>query len=241
MEPMTVGEIINWLEDNASKADREGMARFGIATNRAFGVSNAQLRPFAKTIGKDHERARLLWETGWRETRLLAIFSDEPKKVTAAQAWKMAEEFNSWEIVDHAADLFVEAGLIDELVPYFALDEREYARRTAFAMIAIAAVHQKKRRDEDFLNYLPLIETFATDPRNFVKKAVNWALRQIGKRSKALHGPALTLAQNLAQSNDKAARWIGKDAERELTNPKTVAMIGEKKTVANRNAILGKN
>lgn len=236
---MTLDEIINWLEDNGSPDNRIGMARFGIDTNKAFGIPNASLRPFARELGKDHERARQLWKSGWREARLLAIFTDEPKKVTAAQAWQMADDFNSWEIVDHAAALFVDAGLTEELIPYLPLDEREFVRRTAFAMIAFAAVHQKKRSDADFLNYLPIIETFATDPRNFVKKAVNWALRQIGKRSKLLHTPALELAIKLASSNANAAKWIGKDAQRELTDPKTVAMIGEKKTVANRNAILG--
>ncbi len=237
---MTIDEIINWLEDNASKTNREGMARYAIATDKAFGVPNALLRPFAKSLGKDHERARELWESGWREARLLSIFTDEPKKMTAAQATKMANAFTSWEIVDHASALFVEAGLIDELVPFFALDEREFVRRSAFSMIANAAIHQKKRDDKDFEGYLPLIEQFATDPRNFVKKAVNWALRQIGKRSKQLHPPALELATKLANSSDKSAQWIGKDAVRELMDPNTVAMIGEKKTVANRNAILGK-
>jgi 3-methyladenine DNA glycosylase AlkD len=236
---MTLDEIINWLEDNGSPDNRTGMARFGIDTYKAFGISNANLRPLAKELGKDHERARQLWKSGWREARLLAIFTEEPKRVTAAQAWKMADDFNSWEIVDHAAGLFVEADLTEELIPYLALDEREFVRRAAFAMIAFAAVHQKKRRDADFLDYLPLIETFATDPRNFVKKAVNWALRQIGKRSQLLHRPALELATILASSTDNAAKWIGKDAQRKLTDPKTVAMIGEKKTVANRNAILG--
>ena len=238
---MTIDEILNWLEDNRSKTNCQGIARFAIATDKAFGVSNADLRPYAKTLGKDHERARQLWETQWREARLLSIFTDEPHEGTSAQAWKMADAFNSWEIVDHASALFVEAGLIDELVPYFALNEREFVRRAVFAMIASAAVQQKKRRDDDFLTYLPLIEQFSTDPRHFVKKAVNWSLRQIGKHSKSLHVPVLELATKLANSSDKTARWIGKDAMRELTDPKTVAMIGEKKSVANRNAILSRS
>ncbi len=238
---MTAAEIIDWLEDNASLDNRTGMARFGIDTTKAFGVSNATLRPFAKSLGKDHERSRQLWESGWRETRLLAIFTEEPQKVTAAQAWKMAGDFNSWEIVDQSAALFVEAKLTEELIPYLALDEREFVRRTAFAMIATAAVHQKKRRDEDFLDYLPLIEQFSNDPRNFVKKAVNWALRQIGKRSLFLNAPSLELANKLMISKDKSAQWIGKDAVRELSDTKTLAMIGQKKTPANRQALLGKS
>jgi 3-methyladenine DNA glycosylase AlkD len=225
---MTIDEICNWLEDNGSQAHREGMERFAITSGKAYGVAIPILRDFAKSLGKDHDRARLLWMTQWREARLLAIFTDVPNKVSAVQAQKMAEDFDSWEMVDQAAGLFVEAEMLDELVYYFALNEAEFIRRTAFAMIAVAAVHQKKRQDRDFLTYLSLIEQFANDPRNFVKKAVNWSLRQIGKRSITLHQPALDLATKLSLSSAKSAQWIGKDAVRELTNPKIVAMIGAK-------------
>lgn len=204
------------------------MARFGITTDKAFGVGNAELRPFARTLGRNHDRALALWQTGFREACLLALFTAEPDRVGAAQARAMATEFNSWEIVDTAADLFTEAGLLDELAPEFAADDREFVRRTAFAMIAWGAVHLKKRDDADFLNWLPLIETHARDPRNFVRKAVNWALRQIGKRSMGLHGPALALAEKLAASQDKAARWVGKGAVKELTDPETLDRISRK-------------
>jgi len=236
----TVPDILAWLEEHGSAANIAGLARFGITTVKAFGVGNAVLRPFAKTLGRDHERALALWETGYREARLLARFTDEPQRVSPAQARAMATDFDSWEIVDTAADLFVEAGHLVELVPEFAADNREFVRRTAFAMIASAAVHLKKRDDADFLSFLPLIEQHARDPRNFVRKAVNWALRNIGKRSLACHGPALALAGKLAASQDKTACWIGKDAVRELTDPDRVAMIGKKKTPANRRTVLGK-
>jgi 3-methyladenine DNA glycosylase AlkD len=172
------------------------MGRFGINTQKAFGVGNTTLRPFARTLGRNHERALELWRTGIREARLLALFTEEPARVSPDQARAMSNDFNSWEIVDHASDLFVDAGHLDELVPEFAADDREFVRRTAFAMIAWAAVHLKKRDDADFIGLLPLIERRATDPRNFVRKAVNWALRQIGKRSLACHAPALALAEN---------------------------------------------
>lgn len=224
-----VPDILTWLEEHGSAENIAGMARYGINTARAVGVGNAELRPFAKTLGRDHDRATALWRTGYREARLLALFTDEPKRVSPAQARAMAGDFDSWEIVDTAADLFTEAGHLDALAPELAGDEREFVRRTAFAMIAWGAVHLKKRDEAYFLGFLPLIEDHARDPRNFVRKSVNWALRQIGKRSFACHAPALALAEKLAASEDKTARWIGKDAVRELTNPKTLERLRRKR------------
>jgi len=224
----TVPDILAWLEASGSADNIAGMQRFGIKTDKAFGVGNAALRPFGKTLGRNHERALELWQTGFREARLLALFTDEPGRVSPTQAREMAADFNSWEIVDTASDLFVDAGHLDELVPEFSADEREFVRRTAFAMIAWAAVHLKKRDDADFIALLPLIERYATDPRNFVKKAVNWALRQIGKRNLTCHGPALGLAEKLAASQDKTTRWIGKDAVRELTDDKIRQRLASK-------------
>lgn len=203
----------------------EGMARFGINTDRAFGVGLSVLRPLARKIRQDHARAEALWQSGWREARLLAAFTDEPAAVTREQARRWAADFNSWEIVDGVVDLFVATPFWRELIDEFAADEREYVRRAAFSMIARAAVSLKKEPEETFLGLLPLIEAHAADPRNFVRKAVNWALRQIGKRSRTLHGPALSLAKTLAASDDRTARWIGKDAVRELEAEKTIAAI----------------
>ena len=234
-----VDDILSWLSARRSNSNVAGMARYGINTDRAFGVSNADLRRLARQIGRNHQRSLDLWQTGYREARLLAAFTDEKAKVTAEQARAWAADFNSWEIVDGVSDLFVAAGLGDLLVPEFAADDREFVRRTAFAMIAWTAVHEKNKPDEGVIALLPLIETRASDPRNFVRKAVNWALRSIGKRSLACHGPALELARKLAASDDKTARWIGKDAVRELSDPKRIAMISQKKTAANRKRVLG--
>lgn len=221
----TVEEILAHLGSLASEKNRAGMARYGIRADRAFGVSNAVLRPLAKAIGRDHERARALWASGWREARLLASFTDDARLVTEAQALAWAEDFDSWEVVDHAADLFADCPVAERLVEAFAADEREFVRRAAFAMIAWAAVHQKKAPDDRFLAWLPLIERHAQDSRNYVRKAVNWALRQIGKRSPDLHAPALALAQTLVASTDRTARWIGTDAVRELTDMKTLERL----------------
>ena len=221
----SAAQAIDHLRSLADARNVAGMGRYGINTATALGVSNSVLRPLARKLGRSHERAGELWTSGIREARLLALFTEEPKKVPAAQARSMAAEFDSWEIVDHAADLFRQAGLIDELIPEFAADDREFVRRAAFAMIVSSAVHQKGRPDSEILEWLPLIAAHAGDSRNFVKKAVNWALRQIGKRSPECHAPALALADRLSASGDKTERWIGSDAARELRAEKTLQRL----------------
>ncbi|MEO5322646.1 DNA alkylation repair protein [Mesorhizobium sp. CC13] len=225
----TTDEIVAHLRTLGSEEDRAGIARFGIANDRALGISNAVLRPIAKALKQDHLRARALWATGIREARILAISTDEPARLTRAGADALAADFDSWEIVDHAAYLFCEARLAHELIPAYAADQREFVRRAAFSTIATAAVHLKKEPDETFVGWLDLVEAHAGDDRNFVKKAVNWALRQVGKRSPALHAPALRMAEALAASPDRTARWIGKDAMRELTDPKQVERLEARK------------
>ncbi|WP_281404974.1 DNA alkylation repair protein [Nitratireductor sp. XY-223] len=221
-------DVLGWLRAHASPDDISGMARYGIDTGHALGIRNSELRPLARKIQRDHDRALALWDCGIREARLLACFTDEPARVTAEQAWSWAAEFNSWEVVDHAAALFVEAGLHDDIIAPFVADDREFVRRAGFATMAWGAVHLKKQPDDVMMAWLPLIERHATDQRNFVKKAVNWALRQIGKRSLRLHGPALALAEKLAASEDRTARWVGKDAVRELTAAKTLERLAAK-------------
>jgi len=225
----TITDILDWLTANRSEENIVGMSRYGIETHKAYGISNAQLRPLARQISRNHTRALALWNTGWREARLLAIFTAEKKLLTLEEARRWAHDFDSWEIVDGAASLFVDAGLSDPLIAEFAEDGRTFVRRAAFALIAWSAVHQKKRPDTEIIAYLQLVEAQATDPRNFVKKAVNWALRSVGKRSLACHQPALDLALQLAESADKTARWIGKDAVRELTNEKTLERLKNKR------------
>jgi 3-methyladenine DNA glycosylase AlkD len=218
-------ELIAHLKTLRSEENIAGMARFGIDTRTALGISNPDMQRIARTVKRDHARALILWRSGIREARILALYTAEPAQLAPDEARRWADDFNSWEIVDTAADLFVEARLEKIFIPEFADDEREFVRRTAFAMIASAAVHLKKEPDEMLLAWLPLIEAHATDPRNFVRKAVNWALRNIGKRNRFCHGPALALAERLAASTDRTARWIGKDAVRELSNEKLLARL----------------
>ncbi|MEN3146001.1 DNA alkylation repair protein [Neorhizobium sp. IRAMC:178] len=220
-----VAGIIAHLETLRSEENILGMARFGIVTDRAVGISNPDLQKIARAIKRDHGRALDLWRTGVREARMLAIYTADPASLTPAEARGWSEDFASWEIVDTAADLFTETPYWQELIAEFAGDEREFIRRTAFAMIAGAAVHRKQEPDETFIAYLPLIETCSTDPRNFVRKAANWALRNIGKRNRTCHAPALKLSEKLAASSDKTARWIGKDAVKELSGEKLLARL----------------
>jgi 3-methyladenine DNA glycosylase AlkD len=219
-------EIIDHIRSLRSAENIDGLGRFGIATEAALGISNVELRRVALLVKTNHTRALALWRSGIREARILAAYTADPKALTLDEARLWAGDCNSWEVVDTVADLFVTARFERVLVPEFAGEGREFVRRLAFAMIATCAVHLKQEPDSTLLAWLPLIEAHAGDERNFVKKAVNWALRQIGKRSANCHGPALTLAERLAASGIRAARWTGKDAARELNGPKVRAKLG---------------
>ena len=221
-----VDAVLAELRALGSEEGRAGMARFGINIEKAFGVSMAAARPLARKYKKQHDLALGLWASGIHEARILAALIDDPKQVTKKQMDAWAAEFDSWDLCDQACmKLFAKTPHVAEQVAKWAKDKREFVRRAAFATIAGYAVHAKNAENGEFLPFLKLIEVHATDPRNFVKKAVNWALRQIGKRSKALHAPALALAEKLAASDDKTARWIGKDAVKELSDPRQIARL----------------
>jgi 3-methyladenine DNA glycosylase AlkD len=221
----TADEVIAHLRGLASEEDREGMKRYGIRIDRALGISHGVQRDVAKKIKRNHERAFELWKSGITEAQFIASVTADPKRFTKADARRWAAEFDSWDIVDGVSDLFVDTDHWRELIEEFAADEREFVRRTAFAMMAWSVVHRKKEPDETFLAFLPLIEEHAEDERNFVKKGVNWALRSIGKRNTKLNEAALALSERLAASADRTARWIGKDAIRDLTGEKTRARL----------------
>ena len=222
-------EIVAHLRSIGSEDNRRGMLRYGIKIDRALGISHGMQRQIAKKIKRNHERAFELWQTGIMEAQFIASVTADPKRFTAVDARQWAASFDSWDIVDGVSDLFVDTDAWKELIEEFAADEREFVRRTAFAMMAWSVVHRKQEPVATFLGFLPIIEAHATDSRNFVKKAVNWALRSIGKRSMEMHAAALATAERLAQSTDKTARWNGKDAVRELTNAKTLERIAARK------------
>jgi 3-methyladenine DNA glycosylase AlkD len=207
------------------------MARFGINTRKAFGVSMAAIQPLVRRYRRRHDLALALWDSGWHEARILAALIDDPDLVTRRQMDQWAASFDSWDLCDQASmKLFARTPFVGEKAAKWAKDEREFVRRAAFATMAGYAVRAKHADDREFLPCLDLIEAYATDSRNFVRKAVNWALRQIGKRSIALHKPALALAERLAASDDRTARWIGKDAVKELADPGQLARLKSKAT-----------
>ncbi|MFA7415436.1 MAG: DNA alkylation repair protein [Rhizobium sp.] len=222
----TVDDIVTYLKTLRNDDNIAGMARYGIDTSTALGITTPQMKSLVRQVMRDHQRALALWQTGLRDARMLAILTADPKQLTQEEARSWAGDFNSWEIVDTAADLLTDTPYWRTLIPEFADDNREYVRRTAFAMIAGASVHLKREPDETLIAFLPLVERHSTDPRNFVRKAVNWALRNIGKRNRACHGPALALAEKLAARDDKTARWIGKDAVRELSSKPILKRLG---------------
>ncbi|HEX6322996.1 MAG TPA: DNA alkylation repair protein [Vicinamibacterales bacterium] len=213
-----VKPALAWLERNGSKRNRDGMARYAITAPKVFGVSVGALRKYAKTLGRNHDLAAALWQTGWYEARMLAVFVDEPARVTPAQMDRWARDFDNWAICDTACfDLFDKTPHAYGKVAKWARRRDEFVKRAAFALIASLALHDKKAPDSRFSPWLPLIERSATDERNFVKKGVSWALRGIGHRSPALRAAALRSAERLAASGDRTARWVGKDTIRDLS------------------------
>lgn len=222
--------LLTGLRALGSEANRAGMARYGINVEHASGVSVRTLRSLARRIGTDHELALALWATGHHEARLLACFVDDPDALTEAQAQAWAQAFDSWDLCDQATTgLFDRTPLAWPLSVAWARRDEPWVKRAGFAMMAGLAVHDKAAADRAFIQLLPLIEQAATDDRNFVRKAVNWALRNIGKRNAALNATALACARRiLAAANMRAggprggdpgarsARWVATDAIREL-------------------------
>jgi 3-methyladenine DNA glycosylase AlkD len=196
------------------------MSRFGIQTNKAFGVCLPQLRALAKKIGTDHDLAQKIWQTAIHEARILASMIDDPTKVTEDQMEKWATDFDSWDIVDGCCgNLFDKTPYAVRKAHQWSARQEEYVKRAGFVLMAELAVHDKKAPDEIFLGFLPLIVREASDERNFVKKAVNWALRQIGKRNQILNKAAVGVANEIRGSDSRSTRWIAADAFRELTSP----------------------
>lgn len=199
-----------------------GMARFGINTSGTLGISIAALRKVARELGTDHALAQKLWASNIHEARILASFIDDPGLVTAAQMDRWVAAFDSWDVCDQVCGLFERTRYARAKIMTWAKDQREFVKRAAFAIIAGLAVHDQALRDRDFEGFFRLIRLAATDDRNFVRKAVNWALRSIGKRNRHLHRRAIAVATAVGQLESKAARWIASDALRELRRKKVV-------------------
>ena len=208
------------LEKMSTKRDRDNLMRFGITAGKAFGVSMANIQVLSKRLGRSHELAAALWDTGWYEARLLTSFVDEPARVTPAQMDRWCRDFDNWGICDTVCfHLFDRTPHAWTKVAQWHDKRAEFVKRAAFALLASLALHDKRAPDARFVEGLAFVEAAAGDERNFVKKGVSWALRLIGRRNTALNTHALGVARRLAASPEAAARWVGKGAVKELTSP----------------------
>ncbi len=199
----------------------EGMKRFGITPGKTYAVRIPELRKIAKKCGKNHELALKLWEKDFRETRILACMIEEPELVSSEQMDEWVLEFDYWEICDQCClNLFFKTEFAYEKIFEWSKREEEFVKRAAFTLIAVAAVHDKKADDQQFEKFFPIIITSSTDNRNFVKKAVNWALRHIGKKNLYLNQRAIEVAEEIKELNSRSSRWIASDALRELRSEK---------------------
>ena len=221
--------FISKLKSKANPTNVEGMKRFGIQGNKMLGVSVTNIRKIAHGI-RDHELALDLWDTGIHEARIMAGIVDDPKQITLTQMDEWVNDFDSWDVCDQVCTILVDVSpLANELIFEWAASEKEFVRRAAFATIAGMAVHKKVMKDEKFEPYLDLIKKYSDDDRNFVKKAVNWALRNIGKRNVPLCKRAIEVASQMEQMDSRSARWIARDAFRELTQKLAENRIGKMK------------
>lgn len=218
---MEFREIIKELESQSNPEDVAGMAKYGIKTTHAYGVRMPELTRIAKVTGKDHELAEKLWQHAYTETRILACLLDDPKLVSEEQMERWALEFNSWDVCDQCCmKLFRKTPYAYNKINQWSMREEEFVKRAAFTLIATLAVHDKKVDDAQFEQLFPIIIRESTDDRNYVKKAVNWALRQIGKRNLNLNKKAIDVSINISEIDSKSAKWIAKDALKELKSEK---------------------
>jgi 3-methyladenine DNA glycosylase AlkD len=223
---MTVDEVLARLRTAGDPAAVEGMARFGINPEKTLGVSVPKLRALAKEVGRDHALARALWKSGVHEARILAPMIEEPARVTEAQIERWVRDLDSWDVCDgFCLNLLDRLPIAWEKAVAWSARPEEFVKRAGFVLMARLAVRQKTAPDERFLAFLPIVEREADDRRNFVKKGVNWALRQIGKRNLALNRAAIACGERLARRDSAAARWIARDALRELRDEKVQARL----------------
>jgi len=226
-----VDAVISKLKKLSSKGTRDGMVRYGLPSENAFGVPVGKMQQLAKEIGRNHELALALWQTGFYEARMTASFLDEPDKVTAAQMDRWCRDFDNWGIVDTVCfKLFDQTPHAWKKVTQWSSRRDEFQKRAAFALLASLSVHDKKATNEQFMQCLPLIEAAATDDRNFVKKGVSWALRTMGRRNRELNTPCVELAERLAVSSNAASRWLGKEALREFGGAVVTRKLSKSKT-----------
>jgi 3-methyladenine DNA glycosylase AlkD len=213
--------VLRQLEQLADPRVRAGMARFGIDATHAYGITMPQLRQLAKQIRREHDLALQLWTTGKHEARILACLIADPRLVGEERLEQWVREINSWDLCDQCCGaLFDRTPFAYQKALEWSARTEEYVKRAGFVLMAELAVHDKRASDDQFLPFFPCMLREAHDDRNFVKKAINWALRQIGKRNRSLNQRAIAVAETLVQAEARSARWIGTDALRELQSEK---------------------
>lgn len=218
----STAEILDQLRAKTDPGNLEGMARYGMSVDRRLGVSVREMRRIAKTTGKDHELAIALWRTGFAEARILASMLAAPEALTERDMEAWVQDLDSWDVCDQVGmNLFEKTPLARRKIIEWSGREEAFVKRAAYALIACLAWHDRRATDEEFLAWLPVIRHGATDERNFVKKAVSWALRHIGKRNPRLNKAAIRTARELRRLDSKAARWIAAEAIRELEDEGT--------------------
>jgi 3-methyladenine DNA glycosylase AlkD len=225
---MIVSEVLTELKTLSNPAHFAQLERFGIENSNAFGIKIPDLRLFAKKIGKNHELALELWETGIHEARILASFIDDSKQVTEKQFDAWVRDFDSWDICDQCCSLLIQSPFAKDKIVSYSVANEEFVKRTAFVLICALVIYDKKAPNESFYPYFELMEREAWDERNFVRKAVNWALRQIGKRNEALRLKAIECAERIQLQDSKSARWIAADALRELRSYQVITRLKNK-------------
>ena len=214
---MKASDLIAHLKKKGHPKNVEGMARFGISTEGTLGVPIPVLRKLAKNIGPHHEMAADLWKSGIHEARILAAYIDDPKRVTERQMDEWVEDFDSWDVCDQVcSSLFDKSVFAHKKAVEWSGRKEEYVKRAGFVLMACMAVHDKHAKREMFVNFFPIMVREATDERNYVKKAVNWALRQIGKRSLTLNRDAIEVCNRIAKIDSPSAKWIASNAKWEL-------------------------
>jgi 3-methyladenine DNA glycosylase AlkD len=213
----SVDKVLQQLEQMASPDARQGMARFGMAADQRLGVSVPDMRRLAKAIGRDHDLALALWATGVAEAQIVATMIADPGQMSEAQMDDWVKDIDSWDVCDQACmNLFEKTPYAWHKIHDWSKRDEEFVKRAGYALIACLAWHDKQAADERFVQLMPVIVQGATDDRNFVKKAVSWALRNVGKRNRHLNVVAIETAQEIQQIDAKPARWIARDALREL-------------------------
>ncbi len=212
-----VKSVLASLRAQATKATLDGMARYALPSDHAFGVAMKDIKALGKQLGHDHDLALALWDTGWYEARILTAFVADPTKLTAAQMDRWCKDFDNWAFCDTLSfHLFDRTPHAWAKVAQWSAKKGEFQKRTAFALLWSLTLHDRNAQNEPFIEGLALIEGAAADDRNFVKKAVSMALRAIGKRNRALATAAVACATRLVAAAAPSAQWIGKDALREL-------------------------